>query len=70
MRTTISSRNYKNNNNNNKNYSCIKNEKKKSDKNSDILHIYAPNIDCGNSFELPGRSGSYAYTHSMFLSRN
>ena len=37
--------------------------KKKSDKNSDIFHIAAQNIDCG-------RGGSNEYPQPMFLSRN
>ena len=46
-----------------------KNEKK-SDKNSDIVHISAQNIDCGYSLEPPHRGGSNEYPQSMFLSRN
>ena len=46
-----------------------KNEKK-SDKNSDIFHISAQNIDCGYSLEPPRRGGSNEYPQSMFLSRN
>ena len=41
-----------------------------SDKNSDIFHISAQNIDCGHSLELPQRGGSNEYPQSMFLSRN
>ena len=41
-----------------------------SDKNSDIFHISAQNIDCGYSLEPPGRGGSNEYPQSMFLSRN
>ena len=44
--------------------------KKSSDKNSDIFHISAQNIDCGYSLEPPRRGGSNEYTQSMFLSRN
>ena len=32
-----------------------------SDKNSDIFHISAQNIDCGNSLELPQWGGSNEY---------
>ena len=38
-----------------------------SDKNSDIFHISAQNIDCGYSLEPPRRGGSYEYPQSMFL---
>ena len=41
-----------------------------SDKNSDIFHISAQNIDCGYSLEPLRRSGSNEYPQSMFLSRN
>ena len=41
-----------------------------SDKNSDIFHISAQNIDCGYSLEPPWRGGSNEYPQSMFLSRN
>ena len=41
-----------------------------SDKNSDIFHISAQNIDCGHLLEPPQRGGSYEYPQSMFLSRN
>ena len=41
-----------------------------SDKNSDIFHISAQNIDCGYSLELPRRGSSNEYPQSMFLSRN
>ena len=56
-------------------YSCIlkisppKNWKF-SDKNPDIFHIHAQNIDCGYSLEPPRRGGSNQYPQSMFLSRN
>ena len=39
-------------------------------KNSDIFHISAQNIDCGYSLEPPHRGGSNEYPQSMFLSRN
>ena len=39
-------------------------------KNSDIFHISAQNIDCGYSLEPPRRGGSNEYPQSMFLSRN
>ena len=42
---------------------------KVSDKNSDIFHISAQNIDCGYSLELPHRGSSNEYPQSMFLSR-
>ena len=41
-----------------------------SDKNSDIFHISAQNIDCGYSLELPRWGSSNKYPQSMFLSRN
>ena len=41
-----------------------------SDKNSDIIHISAQNIDCGYSLEPPRRGGSNVYPQSMFLSTN
>ena len=41
-----------------------------SDKNSDIFHISAQNIDCGYSLEPPRRGGFNEYPQSMFLSRN
>ena len=44
--------------------------KKISDKNPDIFHISAQNIDCGYLLELPQRGGSNEYPQSMFLSRN
>ena len=37
-------------------------------KNSDIFHISAENIDCGDSLEPPRRGGSNEYPQSMFLS--
>ena len=37
-----------------------------SDKNSDIFHISAQNLDCGYSLELPRRGGSNEYPQSMF----
>ena len=37
-----------------------------SDKNSNIFHISAQNIDCGYSLEPPRRGGSYEYPQSMF----
>ena len=40
------------------------------DKNSDIFHISAQNIDCGYSLEPPRRGGSNEYPQSLFLSRN
>ena len=39
-------------------------------KNSNILHISAPNIDCGYSLEPPRRGGSNKYPQSMFYNRN
>ena len=41
-----------------------------SDKNSEIFHIYAQNIDCGYLLEPPHRGGSNEYPQSMFLHRN
>ena len=45
---------------------------KLSDKNSNIFHISAQNIDCGYSYslELPCWGSSNKYPQSMFLSRN
>ena len=40
-----------------------------SDKNSDILHISAQNIDCGYSLEPPRRRGSNEYPQSMFIAK-
>ena len=40
-----------------------------SDKNSDIVHISAQNIDCGYSLEPPRRGGSNEYPQSMFLKK-
>ena len=37
-----------------------------SDKNSNIFHISAQNIDCGYSLEPPRRGGSNEYPQSMF----
>ena len=37
-----------------------------SDKNSDIFHISAQNLDCGYSLELPRWGSSNEYPHSMF----
>ena len=51
-------------------YSYIENFRKLyrkfSDKNSDIFHISAQNIDCGYSLEPPRRGGSNEYQQSMF----
>ena len=41
-----------------------------SDRNSDIFHISAQNIDYGYSLELPQWGSSNEYLQSMFLSRN
>ena len=41
-----------------------------SDKNSDIFHNSAQNIDCGYSLEPPRRGGFNEYPQSMFLNRN
>ena len=43
---------------------------KKSDKNPDIFHISAQNIDCWYSIEPPRRGGSNEYPWSMFSSKN
>ena len=40
-----------------------------SDKNSDIFHISAQNIDCGYSLEPPRRGGSNEYPQFMFLAK-
>ena len=45
-------------------------KRKFSDKNSDILHNFAQNIDCGYSLEPSCRGGSNEYPPSMLLSRN
>ena len=39
---------------------------KLSDKNSDIFHISAQNVDCGYLLEPPRRGSSNEYPHSMF----
>ena len=44
--------------------------RKFSDKNSDIFHISAQNINFGYSLEPPRRGGSNEYPPSMFLIRN
>ena len=41
-----------------------------SDKNSDIVHISAQNIDCGYLLEPPWCGVSNKYQQSMFLNRN
>ena len=41
-----------------------------SDRNSDIFHISAQNIECGYLLELPRRGSSNKYPQFMFLSRN
>ena len=41
-----------------------------SDRNSDIFHIPAQNINCWYSLEPPRRGGSNEYPQSMFLSRS
>ena len=41
-----------------------------SDKNSDIFHVSAQNIDYGYSLEPPRRGGSNEYSQAMFFSRN
>ena len=47
------------------------NEKRKfSDRNFDIYHISAQNIDCRYSLESPRQGGSNEYPQSMFSSRN
>ena len=55
-------------------FKCIENFTSKnwkfSDKNSDIFHISAQNIDCGYSLEPPRRGGSSEYPQSMYLSSN
>ena len=40
------------------------------DKNSDIFHISAQNINGGYSLEPPQRGGSNEYPQFMFLNRN
>ena len=47
-----------------------KKPKKFSDKNADIFHISAQNIDCVYSLEPPHWGGSNEHPQSMFLSRN
>ena len=41
-----------------------------SDKNSDIFHISAQNIDCGYLLELPWWGSSNEYPQYMFSSKN
>ena len=36
------------------------------EKNSDIFHVFAKNIDCGYSLEPPRRGDSNEYPQSMF----
>ena len=43
-----------------------KNWKFSEEKNSDIFHISAQNIDCGYSLEPPQRGGSNEYPQTMF----
>ena len=45
-------------------------KRKFSDKNSDIFHISAQNIDCVYSLEPPRQGGSNEYPQSMSLNRN
>ena len=52
------------------NFTTKKKKWKFSDKNSDIFHISAQNIDCGYSLEPPRRGGSNEYPQSMFLNWN
>ena len=40
-----------------------------SDKNSDIFHYSAQNIDCEYSLEPPRRGGSNEYPQSMFFNK-
>ena len=40
------------------------------DKNSNVFHISAQNIDCGYTLGMPHQGGSNKYPLSMFLSRN
>ena len=44
-----------------------KENRKFSDKTSDIFQVLAQNIDCGHSLEPPRQGGSNKYPHSMFL---
>ena len=39
-------------------------------KNFDIFHIFAQNVDCGYTLEPPRRGGSNMYPQSMFWSKN
>ena len=41
-----------------------------SDSHSDIFHMFAQNIDCWYSLDLPRRGSSNGYPQSMFLSKN
>ena len=41
-----------------------------SNKNSNVIHTSAQNIDCGYSLEPPRRGGSNKYPQSKFLGRN
>ena len=68
MNTANSARtHYKNDSNILKNLQPkMKKKKKKSDKNSDICHYPAQNIDCGYSLEPPRRVGSNEYPQSIF----
>ena len=44
-------------------------QEKFSDKNFDIFHISAENIDCGYSLEPNCQGGYNEYPHSMFLAK-
>ena len=52
------------------NWKCYDQNWKFSNKNSDIVHISAQNIDCGYLGEPPRRGGNNEYSKSMYLSRN
>ena len=41
-----------------------------TEKNPDIYHISAQNIDCGHSLEPPQQGGSNEYSQSMFSGTN
>ena len=47
-----------------------KNSKFHSEKKIDIFNIFAKNIDCGYTLEVPRRGGSNEYPQSMFRIKN
>ena len=54
----------------NKNFFACKNDNFHWKKEEDIFLIFAQNIDCGYTLELPRRGGSNEYAQSMFWIKN